>query len=148
MPKVPSWLHGSRTHDPPVDSNRLNQCATMSHHLDHLTATCSSSFYAIRKLKTHGFSSCSIHNITKSTAIAKLLYASTSWWDLTLSSNRERLEKVIRRAKRLGYLEESFQTVSDHANTADAKHFLSILHNPKHVLYQFLPQLRPHSTHQ
>ena len=26
-------------------------------HIDHLTVTCSSSFYAIRKLKTHGLSS-------------------------------------------------------------------------------------------
>jgi len=75
---------------------------------DHLTATCTSSFYAIRKLKTHGFSSSSIHSITKATIVAKLLYASPSCWGLTLASDRERFEKVIRRAKRLEYIEESF----------------------------------------
>src|SRR6218665_2134743 len=60
----------------------------------------------------------------------------------------ERLEKVMRRTTCLGYLEESFPTVSELANTADAKLIPSILHNPKHVLYQLLPSLRPHSTHQ
>src|ERR1043165_6274713 len=67
-------------------------------HIDHLTAACSSSFYAIRKLKTHGLSSSSIHNVSKANTVAKLLYASPSWWDLTLASNKERLEKLLKRA--------------------------------------------------
>ena len=117
-------------------------------HIDHLTATCSSSFYAIRKLKTHGLSSSSIHNVTKATTVAKLLYASPSWWGLTLASDKERLEKLLKRAKRLGYLEQSFPTVSELANIADAKLLFSILHNPKHVLHQLLPPLRPLSSHQ
>src|SRR6218665_1364097 len=67
---------------------------------------------------------------------------------LTLASDRERLEKVIRRAKRLVYLEVSLPTVSELANITDAKLYPSILNNPKHVLYQVLPPLRFHSTHQ
>ena len=32
LPKVPTWrLEGSQTHDPPVESHRLNQGATTSH---------------------------------------------------------------------------------------------------------------------
>jgi len=58
----------------------------------------SSSFYAIIKLKTHGFSSSSIYDITKATAVAKFLYASPSWWGLTLASKREHLEKVIKKS--------------------------------------------------
>src|ERR1043165_4555838 len=116
--------------------------------IGHLTATCSSSFYAIRKLKTHGLSSSSSHNVTKATTVAKLLYDSPSWWGLTLAPDKERLEKLIKRAKRLGYLEQSFPTVSELANKADAKLLFSILHNPKHVLHLLLPPSRPISSHQ
>src|SRR6218665_1432705 len=32
LPKIPAWRQsGSRTHDPPVESHRLNQGATTSH---------------------------------------------------------------------------------------------------------------------
>src|SRR6218665_3015240 len=79
----------------------------------------SSSFYATIKLKTHGFSSSSIYDIAKATAVAKFFYASQSWWGLTFAFKREHLEKVIRRAKHLGYLEESSPTVSELANIAD-----------------------------
>ena len=40
---------------------------------------------------------------------------------LTLASDKECLEKLLKRAKRLGYLEQSFPTVSELANIADAK---------------------------
>jgi len=52
--------------------------------------------------------------------------------------------KLLRRAK----LEDSFLTFSELANIADAKLFFSILHNPKHVLYQLLPPLHTNSIHQ
>src|SRR5688572_36018 len=113
------------------NSKQISYKTKLTAHIDHLTATCSSSFYAIRKLKTHGLSSSSIHNVTKATTVAKLLYASPSWWGLTLASDKERLEKLLKRAKRLGYLEQSFPTVSELANIADAKLLFSILHNPK-----------------
>src|ERR1043165_1829619 len=79
-------------------------------HIDHLTATCSSSFYAIRKLKTHGLSTSSIHNVTKATTIPKPSYPPPSWWGLTLASDKKPLERLLKRAKRLGYLhvEQSF----------------------------------------
>src|SRR6218665_558170 len=70
--------------------------------------------------------SSSIDNITKVTAVAKLHYASPSCWGLTLASDRKRLEKVLGRTTRLGYLEESFPTVSEPSNIADAKLILSI----------------------
>ena len=65
-----------------------------------------------------------------------------------MASDKERLEKLLKRAKRLGYLEQSFPTVSELANLADAKFLFSLLHNPKHVLHQLLPPLRPLSSHQ
>src|SRR6218665_882746 len=52
---------------------------------------------------------------TKLAAVAKFLYT-PSRWGLALASDKEPLEKVIRRANRLGYLEESFPTVSKLAN--------------------------------
>ena len=66
--------------------NLTSTCSSAFYaHIDNLTSTCSSSFYAIRKLKTHGVSSSSICNITKTTAVAKLYYASLSWWGFTLA---------------------------------------------------------------
>ena len=112
-------------------------------HIDHLTSACSSSFYAISKLKAHGLSPPLIQSITIATTMSKLLYASPSWWWLALASDKERLEKILKRAKRLHFIEQSYPTVSELANTADTKLFLFILHNPNHVLYQFLPPLRP-----
>ena len=85
-------------------------------HIDHLVATCSSSFYAIRKLKTHGFTPPSIQHITKATTVSKLMYASPSWWGLTQASDKDRLEKILKRAKRLGYLEKTFPTFQELAS--------------------------------
>ena len=65
-----------------------------------------------------------------------------------LASDKERLEKLLKRAKRLGYLEQSFPTVSELANIADAKLLFSILHNSKHVFHQLLIPIRPLSSHQ
>ena len=118
----------------------------LSAHIDHLAASCASSFYAVRKLKAHGFSPSSIHHITKATIVSKLLYASPSWWGLTQASDKDRLERILKRAKRLDYIEKSFPSVQELANTADSKLLLSTLHNTKHVLYQLLPPLRPPST--
>src|ERR1043165_9884537 len=76
------------------------------------------------------------------------MYASPSWWGFTLASDKEHLEKLLKRAKRLGYLEQSFPLVSELANIAETKLIFSILHNPKHVLHQLLTSLRPLSSHQ
>src|SRR5688572_8461548 len=84
--------------------------------------------------------------MTKATTVAKILYASPSWWKLTLATEKDRPEKLLKRAKPLGYLEQSFPTISKLANTADSRLLFSIIHNPYHVLHQLLP--RPPSTRQ
>src|ERR1700733_6639871 len=111
----------------------------LTSHIDHLTSAYSSSFYANSKLKSHGLSPALIHSITKATTMSTILYASSSWWRLALASDKERLERIVKRAKRLHFIE---QTYLELASIADTKLLLSILHNPNHVLYQFLPLLR------
>jgi hypothetical protein len=57
-----------------------------------------------------------VNEITKATTVLKLLYALPSWWSLTQASDKDIREKILKRAKRLDYLEQSFPTVQELAN--------------------------------
>jgi len=69
---------------------------------------------------------------------------------------KDRIESVINKVQRYGYLSSSFEHVHSLVDNMESKLFNCILSNPRHVLYQLLPpekdtgySLRPrsHSHH-
>ena len=73
------------------------------------------------------------------TTVASLLYASPAWWGFTSAQDRDRLERMVGRLRRCGYLPESVPSFAEMASKAEKSLFRSITSNPGHVLSRFLP---------
>jgi len=76
----------------------------MKDHLDHLLSSCASSIYALRMLRVRGLQDKQIHVVESRTTLASMLYASLAWWEFTTAQDRDRIEKLMSRLRRGGYL--------------------------------------------
>jgi len=54
-------------------------------------------------------------------------------------AEKDRIESVINKAKRYGYLLSDFENVHTLVESMGSKHFISLRYNTNHVLYQLLP---------
>src|SRR6218665_710281 len=69
------------------------------------------------------------------------MYASPAWWGYTRAKDQEKLERLVGRLKRQGFITKEDMSISQLASKADQKLFQSIRNNPHHVLYRLLPEL-------
>src|SRR6218665_3383563 len=76
------------------------------------------------------------------TTVASLLYASPAWWGFTSAQDRDRLERMVGRLRRCGFLPESAPSLFEMASKAEKSLFRSITSNPGHVLSRFLPRVK------
>ena len=78
-------------------------------------------------------------NFTRATLIARLIYAAPAWWGFVSLAERDRIQSVIKKAQRYGYLPRNFPDVSCFFDALETNLFHSILYNPNHVLHQLMP---------
>src|SRR6218665_2995162 len=76
-----------------------------------------------------------------------VMYASPAWchwWGYrpTRAKYQEKLERLVGRLKRQGFLTKEDMDISQLASKADQKLFQAICNNPHHVLYRLLPELK------
>ena len=71
--------------------------------------------------------------------IAKLTYAASAWWGYA-SADRQRLEAVLRRAKRTGLCSNDELILAERVDRADDDLCEKVLSNPHHVLRNILPE--------
>src|SRR6218665_337377 len=69
-----SWGHSCRHH--PSLGVTLSSNLQMDIHVDTALATCASSMYALRVLRSHGLPQQSLHEVAKMTTVSALMYAS------------------------------------------------------------------------
>jgi len=98
----------------------------MTDHIDHTVASCAQSLFALKTLRVHGLSGPTLHAVCQATTIAKLLYASPAWYGYTHASDRSRLESIIEKCKRLGYLDATHATASDISLKSDKNLFNAV----------------------
>src|SRR5688572_969590 len=67
----------------------------MTTHVDNVLTSCSSSMYALRVLRSHGLPPSALHEVTKMTTIAHLMYATPAWWGYTSAGERDRIEQLM-----------------------------------------------------
>ena len=72
--------------------------------------------------------------------VAKLTYASSSWWGFTTASDRQRLEGFLRRGCRQNLYSTDKPSIAQIVEEADENLFNSIRYNPSHLLHQLLPR--------
>src|SRR6218665_2278207 len=63
----------------PVFGFVLNRDLSVGHHLTETLGSCSRSLYAVRILKAHGLPISYIHEVTRATVLARLLYDAPAW---------------------------------------------------------------------
>ena len=108
---------------------------------------------------------CRLQHVFRSTVVARLMYAASSWRGLTKASDRQRINSVIDRARRHGYCSPDLPTFDDLCDAADDELFAKAARLSNHVLHSLLPppstasqrydlrqrihslQLPEHSTH-
>ena len=111
-------------------------------HVERICTQAKQSLYAIRLLCAHGLSGVRLQDIVRATTMARILYASPAWFGFTNEMQRTRINAVIKKFIRYGYLPKDqlqFETLND---KADSNLFLSTLHNPGHVLHNLLPPVK------
>jgi len=77
--------------------------------------------------------------------IAKITYASSSWWGFTNASDRERLEGFLRRGQRQNLYPDGNPSLAQLLEEADENLFNNIRYNPTHSLHYLPPKQTEHS---
>src|SRR6218665_3891594 len=81
-------IHGRARFDPPPPIPGVSRVEVLpvlgfvlcvDHHLTETLGSCSRSLYAVRILKAHGLPTSSLHEVTRATVLARLLYATPAW---------------------------------------------------------------------
>jgi len=75
-----------------------------SMHITQILGECSRSMYALRILRSHGLPTAALHEVTRATTLAKLMYAATAWWGFARAVDRAHIDSFIRRTCRIGCL--------------------------------------------
>src|SRR6218665_3208616 len=101
---------------------------------DQLLSSCASSIFVLRTLKSLGLRPPLLPQVARATTGASLLYASPAWWGLATAEDKSRMERLLGRLRRGGYLQADFPSVETLAVAADHQLFVSIASNPYHVL--------------
>src|SRR6218665_49145 len=63
------------------------------------------------------------HEVARATTIASLMYASPSWWGFSSAKDRSRMERLINKLKRSGFLPESAPSAVALAGEEDERLF-------------------------
>ena len=121
----------------------ITDTLSFSAHISDVIARCSQTSYALRILRAHGLSGTALWNVTRSTLISKLLYASPVWFGYLDRESRDRCQSLLNRLKRWGFLGKDFDNFITLCENADDVLFSALLLNENHVLHQLLPPVKP-----
>ena len=115
---------------------------TFREHVERLVTQSNQGLYAIRTLRAQGLSGTHLWNVTRATIVARMTYASPSWWGLLDEGSRQRLQAILTKMQKQGLLPCDHPTMMELCDAADTKLFGAILYYPHHVLHRLLPPVR------
>ena len=124
----------------------INDTLQMTDHVQNTVAKSSQSLYALKILKAHGLSNMSLFRACRSLLISRLNYASPAWAGFLCQEDIGRLQKVLNKAMRWGLSGGlPLPTFTELVSHDDSKLFESVLNNPLHVLFGYLPPAKLNS---
>ena len=98
--------------------------------------------YALRILRAHGLRGQALWDVARSTAISRLIYASPAWYGYLNKNSLNKVQGVINRFKRYGYLPADQEDFSVICEIVDNRLFNTVLNNKNHVLHHLLPPVK------
>src|SRR6218665_967789 len=123
----------------------LDSKLSMAEYITAFLNTCSSSTYALRLLRSHGLQPRELHLVARATTVASMLYAAPAWWGFAGEGVRQRLERLIARMQRSGYLPSDFPDLATLVEEADCKLYTNVRRSNTHVLRHYFIE-QPVST--
>ena len=81
----------------------------------------------LKTLRAHGLTGKSLYDVTQATLIAKIMYAAPAWWGFLSAAEKDRIESVVKKAKRYGYLPSTFEHVHSLMESMESNLFRNIL---------------------
>jgi len=147
-------IHGRRSFQPPPHLTDVERVTTMkvlgvtlrddlnaSTHITEILAKCSRSMYALRILRSHGLPTTALHDVTRATTLAKLMYAAPAWWGFARAVDRARIDSFIRRTCRMGYLPRETPEAAVLVGDAEDGLLAAVASCSAHVLRPIFPPL-------
>ena len=86
-------------------------------------------------LRYHRLDDAALQHVYRATVVARLTYAASAWHGFTNASERQRIDSVINRARRLGYCSPDTPTFNDLCSDADDELFNKATLWSNHVLH-------------
>lgn len=113
---------------------------SMTEHVSNVVARSSQILYALKTVKAHGLPAKQLSNVTVSTMVSALTYASPAWYGFASAEDLSRLQAPIKRATKWGLLNlPSSTSFASICIKADISLFSNILASGGHVLHSMLP---------
>ena len=120
----------------------ITDTLSFDEHVNTVVTRVSQVGYALRILRAHGLCGQALWDLARSTAISRLTYASPAWYGYLNKNSLNKIQGVINRFKRYGYLPADQEDFSVICETADNRLFNTVLNNRNHVLHQLLPPVK------
>ena len=117
----------------------LSQRIGFSLHINKICCSAKQAMFALRVLVSHGLTGNRLHDVVRSTIVARMLYSSPAWWGFVNLGERERLNSILRKLIKHGFLPSQSLTFEEICVKADRSLFSTILSDPGHVLHGLLP---------
>ena len=112
----------------------------ISEHVRTVVNSCAQIMHAIRILGSRGMGDAQLQLVYRAVVVAKLTYASSSWWGFNTASDRQRLEDLLRRGCRQNLYSTDKPSITKIVEEADENLFNSIRYKTSHLLHQLLPR--------
>ena len=71
-----------------------------------------------------------LHEVTRATTIARLLYAATAWWGFALAADRQCIERFILRTVTMGHLPPEQPDAESLVTEAENRPLTPVNHHP------------------
>jgi len=115
----------TRTHELTVLGVTFNSTLSFSQHTQNLTAKEATSLYALKTLKAHGLQGTALWDVTRATLVSQITYASPSWRGFIKAEEIARLNAILFKARRYGYLPTDLFSLDDLLDASDESLFTS-----------------------
>jgi len=111
---------------------------SVTQHVQQLVTSSAQTNYALRVLRCHGLSNAALQLVYRAAVVARLTNAASAWRGLTKTSDRQRINSVTDRARRLGYCSLDLATFDELCDIADDELFGKVVQWRRHVLHTLL----------
>ena len=106
--------------------------------LESILESCSRALYGIRTLRAHGMQKECLHEVFRSTILARLTYASPAWSSFCSTDDIKKFDSFVNKSKKSDYYNPKSPAVKQLFAEADTSLFKSVLTNRNHLLYPLL----------